>query len=168
MVDDDGLEYAVPHYRDPEKAARIVSARRRGERVKDIAARERVSHQRVSRICRDAGLIARRSTTPPSKACAECGKLLRNRSAVYCSRKCAAAALYPNPAGKHLYELRRDGAAILLATHDIFRAMELGTTIGIMKSGELVEQLDPGSVTGAELEKIYLDHMRGGAGGGPA
>lgn len=111
MVDDDGLEYAVPHYRDPEKAARIVAARRRGERVKDIAARERVSHQRVSRICRDAGLIARRSTTPPSKACAECGKLLRNRSAVYCSRKCAAAALYPNPAGKRLYELRRDGAA---------------------------------------------------------
>ena len=70
-----------------------------------------------------------------------------------------------------LADLRRGGAAILLATHDIFRAMELGTTIGIMKSGELVEQLDPGSVTGAELEKIYLDHMRGGvsgASGGPA
>ena len=70
-----------------------------------------------------------------------------------------------------LADLRRDGAAILLATHDIFRAMELGTTIGIMKSGELVDQLDPGSVTGAELEKIYLDHMRGGvsgAAGGPA
>ena len=70
-----------------------------------------------------------------------------------------------------LADLRRDGAAILLATHDIFRAMELGTTIGIMKSGELVERLDPGSVTGAELEKIYLESMRGGAagaGGGPA
>ncbi len=67
-----------------------------------------------------------------------------------------------------LADLRRGGAAILLATHDIFRAMELGTTIGIMKSGELVEQLDPASVTGAELEKIYLDHMRGGAAGGPA
>ena len=48
MVDDDGLEYAVPHYRDPGKTARIVAARRRGERVKDIAAREGVSHQRVS------------------------------------------------------------------------------------------------------------------------
>ena len=57
--------------------------------------------------------------------------------------------------------LRSDGAAILLATHDIFRARELGTTIGIMKSGELVEQLDPASVTAAELEKIYLAHMRG-------
>lgn len=70
-----------------------------------------------------------------------------------------------------LADLRRDGAAILLATHDIFRAMELGTTIGIMKSGELVERLDPASVTGAELEKIYLESMRGGAaggGGGPA
>ena len=67
-----------------------------------------------------------------------------------------------------LRDLRRGGAAILLATHDIFRAMEIGTTIGIMKSGELVEQLDPGSVDPAELEKIYLDHMRGGAAGSPA
>ena len=111
MVDDDGLEYAVPLYRDPEKTARIVAARRRGERVKDIAAREGVSPQRVSYICRDAGLTARRSTTSPPKACAECGKLMRDRSAVYCSRKCADAALYPNPVGKRLYELRRDGAA---------------------------------------------------------
>ena len=111
MVDDDGLEYAVPRYRDPEKTARIVAARRRGERVKDIAAREGMSHQRVSRICRDAGLTARRSTTPPPRACAECGKLLRNRSAVYCSRKCAEAALHPDPVGKRLCELRRNGAA---------------------------------------------------------
>ena len=111
MVDDDGLEYAVPRYRDPEKTARIVAARRRGERVKDIAAREGVSHQRVSRICRDAGLTARRSTTPPPRACAECGKLLRNRSAVYCSRTCAEAALHPDPVGKRLCELRRNGAA---------------------------------------------------------
>ena len=111
MVDDDGLEYAVPHYRDPKKTARIVAARRCGERVKDIAAREGVSPQRVSYICRDAGLTARRSTTPPPKPCAECGKLLRDRSAVYCSRKCAQAALSPDPVGKRLYELRRDGAA---------------------------------------------------------
>ncbi|MXX85048.1 MAG: ABC transporter ATP-binding protein [Acidobacteria bacterium] len=62
--------------------------------------------------------------------------------------------------------LRSDGAAILLATHDIFRARELGTTIGIMRSGELVEQLDPASVTAAELEKIYLAHMRGVSGPG--
>ena len=83
MVDDDGLKHAVPHYRDPEKTARVVAARRRGERVKDIAAREGVSPQRISYICRDAGLTARRSTTSPPKACAECGKLMRDRSAVY-------------------------------------------------------------------------------------
>ncbi|MDE2658740.1 MAG: ABC transporter ATP-binding protein [Acidobacteriota bacterium] len=62
--------------------------------------------------------------------------------------------------------LRSDGAAVLLATHDIFRARELGTTIGIMRSGELVDQLDPASVTAAELEKIYLAHMRGVSGAG--
>lgn len=111
MVDDDGLEYAVPRYRDLAKAARIVAARRRGERVADIAAREGVSSQRVSLICRDAGLAARRSTTPAPKACAECGKLLRNRSAVYCSRKCAAAARRSDPGGKGLYEARRRRAA---------------------------------------------------------
>ena len=113
MVDDDGLEYAVPHYRDPEKTARIVAARRRGERVKDIAAREGVSHQRVSRICRDAGLTARISTTPPPKACAECGKLLRNpcgglllqemRSRRRCTRNSASE--------RASTRLRRDGAA---------------------------------------------------------
>ena len=110
---DDSLEYAVPRYRDPEKTARILAARRRGERVRDIAVREGVSPQRVSLICRDAGLCARRSTTPPPKACAnaECGKLLRNPSAVYCSGRCVAAARHRNPAGKRLYEARRELAA---------------------------------------------------------
>ncbi len=60
-----------------------------------------------------------------------------------------------------LRRLRLDGAAILLATHDIFRAMDLGTTIGIMKAGRLVAELDPKSVSSAELERIYLDHMKG-------
>lgn len=108
MVDDARREYAVPRYRDPEKTARIVAARRRGERLEDIAAREGVSRQRVWLICRDAGLTARSPTAPPPNPCACCGKLLRDRSAVYCSRKCAGAA---DAAGKHFYERRRDGGA---------------------------------------------------------
>ena len=35
-----------------------------------------------------------------------------------------------------------------------------------MKSGELVEQLDPASVTAAALEKIYLAQLRGVSGAG--
>lgn len=57
-------------------------------------------------------------------------------------------------------ELRESGAAILMATHDIFRATELASRIGIMKAGEMVETLDPKSVSGAEIEAIYLKHMR--------
>ncbi len=57
-------------------------------------------------------------------------------------------------------QLREDGAAILIATHDIFRATELASTIGIMKAGRLVEELDPKSVHSIEIEAIYLNHMR--------
>ena len=110
MVEDASQEYAVPRYRDPERAARIVQARRRGELYKDIAAREGVSRQRIQQICRYAGLTVRRPTTPPPHPCAwtECGKLLRDSSAIYCSQKCAVAA---DPFGKHFYERRRDTGA---------------------------------------------------------
>lgn len=57
--------------------------------------------------------------------------------------------------------LRQQGAATLLATHDIFRAMEVGSRIGIMKAGRMVEELNPTAVTAAEVEEIYLNHMRG-------
>lgn len=57
-------------------------------------------------------------------------------------------------------ELRADGAAILMATHDIFRATELASRIGIMKAGQLVEELDPNAVHSKEIEAIYLNHMR--------
>lgn len=61
-------------------------------------------------------------------------------------------------------ELRDSGAAILMATHDIFRATELASRIGIMKAGRLVEELDPKSVHSKEIEAIYLNHMRSGNG----
>lgn len=57
-------------------------------------------------------------------------------------------------------DLRANGAAILMATHDIFRATELASRIGIMRSGKLVEELDPRSVNSSEIEAIYLNHMR--------
>ena len=63
-----------------------------------------------------------------------------------------------------IQSLRSEGAAILIATHDIFRAMEVGSRIGIMKAGRMVDTLDPASVNAAEVEKIYLEHMRGESG----
>src|ERR687897_2277818 len=40
-----------------------------------------------------------------------------------------------------LARLSQDGVAILMATHDLFRAKETGTRVGIMKHGKLVQTL---------------------------
>ena len=58
-----------------------------------------------------------------------------------------------------LNELRESGQAILMATHDVFRAKEIGTRIGIMKAGRLVDILDAGQLDAGEIERIYLAHM---------
>ena len=55
-----------------------------------------------------------------------------------------------------LMDLSRRGTAILMATHDIFRAKEVGTHIGIMRTGQLVETLPTSNLTANELEAIYL------------
>ena len=61
-----------------------------------------------------------------------------------------------------LLKLKADGAAILMATHDLFRAKETGTRIGIMKEGRLVDELSTDEVSHADVEKIYLQHMHAG------
>jgi ABC-2 type transport system ATP-binding protein len=59
-----------------------------------------------------------------------------------------------------LAELRADGVAILMATHDLFRARETGTHIGIMKRGSLVDQFAAADIGHTDLEQLYLRHMR--------
>lgn len=58
-----------------------------------------------------------------------------------------------------LERLRDDQVAILMATHDLFRAKEIGTRIGLMKHGRLVNEIDPGTIGHADLERIYLAEM---------
>ncbi len=58
-----------------------------------------------------------------------------------------------------LVKLSDQGVATLMATHDLFRAKETGTDIGIMKSGKLVEQLSADDIDHSDLEKLYLAHM---------
>ena len=55
-----------------------------------------------------------------------------------------------------LKELSKSGTAILMATHDIFRAKEVATRIGIMKEGNLVSVIDASSISANELEALYL------------
>jgi ABC-2 type transport system ATP-binding protein len=59
-----------------------------------------------------------------------------------------------------LVRIREAGAAVLMTTHDLFRAKELGGTIGIMRDGQLVETVQAKDVDGRELERLYLHHMR--------
>ncbi len=58
-----------------------------------------------------------------------------------------------------LRDVAAKGTALLISTHDIFRAVELATSIGIMRHGKLLELLDPKVLNGQQLESIYLRHM---------
>jgi ABC-2 type transport system ATP-binding protein len=58
-----------------------------------------------------------------------------------------------------LQQMSGDGVAVLMATHDLFRAKESGTRVGIMKHGRLVRTLSTSEVGHADLERIYLEHM---------
>ncbi len=46
-----------------------------------------------------------------------------------------------------------------MATHDLFRAKESGTRVGIMRHGKLVAVHGTGEFSHADLERIYLEHM---------
>lgn len=59
-----------------------------------------------------------------------------------------------------LTELSSRGVAILMATHDLFRAKESGTRVGIMKHGKLLELIDTAQLGHRDLEQLYLQHMR--------
>lgn len=59
-----------------------------------------------------------------------------------------------------LHDMKMRGAAILMTTHDLFRAKETGTRIGIMSNGKLVEELKAEDISHSDLERVYLNHMR--------
>ena len=54
-------------------------------------------------------------------------------------------------------ELAAEGKTILMATHDIFNAVNVGTTIGIMKQGELIHTINTCDITANELQQLYLE-----------
>lgn len=60
-----------------------------------------------------------------------------------------------------LMNLRDRGKAILMSTHDIFRAKDIADNIGIMKEGCKVMERSREELKAENLEKLYLDYMRG-------
>jgi len=59
-----------------------------------------------------------------------------------------------------LQNLRSQNVAILMTTHDLFRAKETATHIGIMKEGVLEHSLKCNEITLKQLEELYLETMR--------
>ena len=60
-----------------------------------------------------------------------------------------------------LRELRSEGKAIFMSTHDIFRAKEIADRLGILVSGNLVRELSRQEIETEDLEALYLRYVAG-------
>lgn len=70
------------------------------------------------------------------------------------------AGLDPTAANEFLRLLARmrdRGAAVLMATHDLYRAKAVGTTVAIMRCGRLVTTVKADEIGYNELEALYLE-----------
>jgi ABC-2 type transport system ATP-binding protein len=59
-----------------------------------------------------------------------------------------------------LKKMRGNGVAILMATHDIFRALDVATRVGIMQDGELRTEVSTSEISPSDLEALYLNTVR--------
>jgi len=59
-----------------------------------------------------------------------------------------------------LQRLREQGKAILMTTHDIFRAKMIADRVGIMKQGRLVAVREKHDFRHEDLEQIYMHEMQ--------
>jgi ABC-2 type transport system ATP-binding protein len=64
-----------------------------------------------------------------------------------------------------LKELRTEGRAILMTTHDIFRAKDLANNLGIMANGEIVVTRTAQELKTENLEELYVRHVEVSVGG---
>lgn len=64
-----------------------------------------------------------------------------------------------NEFGILLQKLKSKGVATLMATHDLFRAKEVGTHVGIMKDGQLKKEFVVSDISLNDLELFYLNTM---------
>ena len=70
-----------------------------------------------------------------------------------------------DPSASHEFSvlLRRfaaRGAAVLMATHDLFRAKEVAARVGIVRHGKLAHTLTAAELSHTDLEKLYLETMQ--------
>lgn len=55
-----------------------------------------------------------------------------------------------------LHSLKKEGVAVLMVTHDLFRAKETADRIGIMKEGRLLTEVAAETLTATQLEELYV------------
>ncbi len=132
-----------------------------------LAANEKYTKEHLLQLLRDVGLPA----DAPHKRMSTYSKGMRQKVGIAIAvAKKAKALLLDEPtsgldpkASNEFSELIKSmskaGVAILMATHDLFRAKESGTRVGIMRQGTLRSVLNTAEIGHADLEKIYLDHM---------
>lgn len=60
-----------------------------------------------------------------------------------------------------LEDLREEGKAILMSTHDLFRAKQVVDRLGIMNQGVLMAELEREELEHQDLEKVYVSYMAG-------
>ena len=70
-----------------------------------------------------------------------------------------------DPAASHEFsqtirKLADNGVAVLMATHDLFRAREDATRIGILRDGRLVAEFGTEDLRHVDLEQLYLKHLQ--------
>jgi ABC-2 type transport system ATP-binding protein len=70
-----------------------------------------------------------------------------------------------DPAASHefsqvLRKLAGQGVAVLMATHDLFRAREDASRVGILLEGRLAAEYSTSDLKHVDLEKLYLKHLR--------
>ena len=68
--------------------------------------------------------------------------------------------LASNELSEMLKKIASKGAAILMASHDIFRVRETCNKIGILKKGKLVNEILSKDVSSNQLESIYINFMK--------
>jgi len=61
--------------------------------------------------------------------------------------------------GELILSLADEGAAVLMATHDLFRAQELAHRCGMLVAGHLISEWNLGELNAGELERNYLDTL---------
>jgi ABC-2 type transport system ATP-binding protein len=132
-----------------------------------LAGCEKFSREKLRQFLTDAGLQA----DAADKRVSSYSKGMRQKVGIaIATAKNAKALLLDEPTSgldpkasnefsELLKRLSGNGAAILMATHDLFRAKETGTRVGIMKHGRMVAQLRTEELGHADLERLYLEHM---------